>query len=181
MTHLCWYITYQTSGCHLWQTCACVFIQTDSQRFSHPECEEKRSWKEIARTYKDMQHMFETGSLGTFATKDLRVWGCFFDHTCLKMLSTPATEAICYKFNEEKQTWHPWALKSEIHQCTWCSWGVLNMEHPNHLCYSKSDFTCVLGHCFQGKDHQRWPTLYQKIMLLLVYVLVWMEILVCWL
>jgi hypothetical protein len=61
------------------------------------------------------------------------------------MLSTPATEGICYKFNEEKQIWHPWALKSEIHQCTWCSWGVLNMEHPNHLCYSKSDFTSLFS------------------------------------
>jgi hypothetical protein len=64
------------------------------------------------------QHMLKSGSLGDLATKDFKVWACFFGHACLEMVSSSSTDAMCYKFHEEKQTWHPWALKSEIHQCT---------------------------------------------------------------
>jgi hypothetical protein len=71
----------------------------------------------ISMHYMNARHKFETGSL-SFTTPEFGVSACFFDHACLGVLSASATDAMCYQFNEEKQTWHPWGLKSEVQQCT---------------------------------------------------------------
>jgi hypothetical protein len=84
----------------------------------HPECEEKRSWEEIAKVYKAFPSMFSTGGLGSFATSEFRVWACFQSHSCLyKVAPASYTDFMCYMYHETTKTWFPWGLKSEIQQC----------------------------------------------------------------
>ena len=83
-------------------------------RFNHPECSETRTWEELARTYKDIPHMFSTGYLGSVKSADFQVWACFVGHPCLhKVAASSYTDAMCYKYHEREKTWYPWMLMSE--------------------------------------------------------------------
>jgi hypothetical protein len=98
-----------------------VLMQLDpiTTRFAHPECRETRTWEEISSNYINARHMFETGSLGDSANNLFQVYACFWGHACLqKVTNTPYSDAMCYMYHEEENTWHPWALQSEIQQCT---------------------------------------------------------------
>jgi hypothetical protein len=96
-------------------------------RFHHPECQETRTWQEIAETYESMPHMFSSGSLGQLATDTYGVWACFKSHPCLHFLQQiassselyldPAVDAMCYLYHEEENTWQAWKLKSEPGVC----------------------------------------------------------------
>ena len=93
---------------------------TGASRFAYPECNETRSWKDLAQIYKPAadRFMFMSGSLGSSATADFKAWACFKGHACLyKVAPTAYTDAMCYKYHEKERTWHPWALRSEIQQC----------------------------------------------------------------
>ncbi len=97
-----------------------VLFAQGTSRFDHPECNETRSWEQIAHAYKDSRSMLSTGSLGPLKTADFMVWVCFKGHPCLyKVLSGPSagTDAMCYMYHETRQRWHAWALQSELQQC----------------------------------------------------------------
>ena len=94
-------------------------ISNGPSRFAYAECNETRSWKDIAEAYKPAPYLFESGSLGTFETDSFHVWACFWDHACLlKVAAAPGTDAMCYEYHETDKTWHAWALKSEIPVCS---------------------------------------------------------------
>ena len=93
---------------------------TSISRFAYPECNETRSWKDLAQTYKREadRPMFMSGSMGSAATADFKAWACFKGHACLyKVAPTAYTDAMCFKYHEKERTWHPWALRSELHEC----------------------------------------------------------------
>ncbi len=87
-------------------------------RFEFPECEERRSWEELAEQYQDVQHMFITGSLGLRKTENFEEYACFISHPCLlKVTPFPASDAMCYKYHEKEQRWYALGLMSEMNIC----------------------------------------------------------------
>ncbi len=101
---------------HLTKVFTPLQVHAGSSRFAHPECNETRTWEQIAHTYKTAQELFFTGSLGPFAKDDFKVWACFKAHPCLSKVAAPH-DAMCYKYHEVLENWHPWGLHSEIHMC----------------------------------------------------------------
>ncbi len=87
-------------------------------RFDYPECNETRTWEDIAQVYRLAPEKFESGGLGFLETVDFHVWACFRDHPCLSRLAVvPMSDAMCYKYHEGQEAWHAWALLSEINMC----------------------------------------------------------------
>jgi hypothetical protein len=87
-------------------------------RFDHSECNETRTWDDIARTYASAPDMLMTGGLGSLASENFEVWACFRGHACLhRLVPFSYTDVMCYVYHEKEERWLPWALRSEMNSC----------------------------------------------------------------
>jgi hypothetical protein len=79
-----------------------------------PECVETRDWSDIIPVGE--AEGLSMGGVGDAGRGDPKwdVWACWGVHSCLGAVGAAADDYMCYAYNEEAKTWHPWGLKSEV-------------------------------------------------------------------
>jgi len=79
-----------------------------------PECVETRDWSQIIRVGES--EGLSMGGVGDAGRGDPQwdVWACWGVHSCLGAVGAAADDHMCYAYNEDAKTWHPWGLRSEV-------------------------------------------------------------------
>ncbi len=125
LTYVCMYVSPSLRVCVCISSDSdwCLFVLQQASwlspatalRFSHPECVENRTWKDIAANTRNEKSMFTSGSLRKVYTPDhFHVWGCWKQHECLQRVPHVDGDSMCYVYHEKEHTWLPWKLRSEM-------------------------------------------------------------------
>lgn len=79
-----------------------------------PECVETRDWSQIIPVGES--EGLSMGGVGDAGRGDPKwdVWACWGVHSCLGAVGAAADDHMCYAYNEDAKTWHPWGLRSEV-------------------------------------------------------------------
>jgi hypothetical protein len=55
--------------------------------------------------------------MGQRADVAFQTWVCLAYHPCLSVVPHAQDDMMCYAYNEESESWHPWCLNSERTGC----------------------------------------------------------------